>query len=83
MYNKRTWLNKPDSPSMGSVTAFDGFNIWKGKKIRNTFLAISDCFVITNLRKTEDDTTEDFIDKMKTLRNELDLFINYLETKSK
>lgn len=32
MYNKRTWLNKPESPSMGSVTAFDGFNIWKGKK---------------------------------------------------
>ena len=23
-YNKRTWLNKDDSPSLGSVVAFDG-----------------------------------------------------------
>ncbi len=24
MYSKRTWLNKPDSPSTGNVVAFDG-----------------------------------------------------------
>ena len=38
-----------------------------------------DCFVIATLRKTEDDTTEDFIDKMKILKNEIELFIKHLE----
>lgn len=82
-YSKKVWLNKSESPSMGSVVAFDGYNLWRGKKIRNTFLAVSDCFVIATLRKTEDDTTEDFIDKMKVLKNEIELFINHLENQSK
>ena len=79
MYNRRTWLNKNDSPSTGSVVAFDGETLWKGKKIRNTFLSVSDCFVSARLVKTDDDSIGDFIDKMKLLRNEIDLFISHLE----
>lgn len=77
-YNKRTWLNKEDSPSIGNVVAFDGETIWKGEKYRNTFLSISDCAVSARLHKTEDDTIDDFIDKMKLLRNEIDEFIKHL-----
>ncbi|MEG1009360.1 MAG: hypothetical protein RSE41_01135 [Clostridia bacterium] len=78
-YNKRIWLNKLSSPSTGNVVAFDGFITYKEKNIRNTFLSVSDCNNSVRLHKTEDDTLEDFIDKIKLLRDELNLFINHLE----
>nr|DAS18324.1 MAG TPA: hypothetical protein [Caudoviricetes sp.] len=80
MYNKRTWLNKPGSPSTGNVVAFDGVTAWKGVNIRDTFLSISDCNNSIRLHKIDDDSTEDFIDKMKLLKNEIEQFIGYLET---
>lgn len=79
MYNKRTWLNKDNSPSTGSVVAFDGDVSWKGEIIKSTFLSIADCSVSARLHKTEDDTKQDFIDKMTTLRNDIDEFIEYLK----
>jgi hypothetical protein len=79
MYNKRAWLNKDDSPSTGSVVAFDGKCLWKDKEIRSTFLSVSDCYVSARITKTDDDTIGDFINKMKTLKNEIILFIEYLE----
>jgi len=79
-YNKRTWLNKDGSPSIGNVVAFDGETTWKGEKYRNTFLSISDCAVSARLHKTDDDTIDDFIDKMKLLRSEIDYFIEHLES---
>jgi len=79
MYNRRTWLNKEDSPSIGNVVAFEGEVLWKGEKIKSAFLSVSDCNVSARLHKTDEDTIEDFIDKMKLLKNEIELFINYLE----
>lgn len=78
-YNKRTWLNKDDSPSIGNVVAFDGETMWKGEKLRNTFLSISDCTFSIRLHKTDDDSIDDFIEKMKLLRNDIDEFIKHLE----
>lgn len=78
-YNKRTWLNKEDSPSTGSVVAFDGNTQWKGESYRNIFLSISDCAVSARLHKTEDDTIQDFIDKLKLLRDEIECFAEHLE----
>jgi hypothetical protein len=80
MYNKRLWLNKDNSPSTGNVVAFDGEVTWKDEKIRSVFLSVSDCSVSARLHKTDDDTIEDFIDKMKLLKDEIELFINHLET---
>jgi len=78
MYNKRTWLNKKDSPSLGSVTAFDGEVIYSDATERTTFLAISDCSkTIKIIKNTEN--IEDFIEKMKLLKTEIELFINHLE----
>ena len=77
-YNKRTWLNKEDSPSLGSVIAFDGEVKYSEGAERTTFLAVSDCrFTIKIIKNTE--TIEDFIDKMKLLKSEIELFINHLE----
>ena len=80
MYNRRTWLNKDNSPSTGNVVAFEGEVLWKMEKISSAFLSISDCNVSARLHKTDEDTMQDFIDKMKILKNEIDLFIKHLET---
>lgn len=79
MYNKRTWLNKEDSPSSGSVIAYDGTTTWRNEKIRQTFLHLSDCHTSIRLHKVDDDSMDDFINKMKLLKNEIEKFINYLE----
>lgn len=79
-YTKRTWLNKEDSPSLGSIVAFDGNIEYNDGTERTTFLAISDCSkTIKLIRNTE--SIEDFIDKMKLLKSEIELFINHLENK--
>ena len=81
MYNRRTWLNKPDSPSTGSVVAFEGDVLWKGEKIQSAFLSVADCNVSARLHKTDGDSMQDFIEKMTLLKDEIELFINYLEEK--
>lgn len=77
-YNKRTWLNKNDSPSLGSVVAFDGEVKYSDGIERTTFLALSDCSKTIKLIKNTEDI-EDFITKMKLLKQEIELFINHLE----
>lgn len=79
MYNKRTWLNKSDSPSTGNVVAFDGITTWKGEKLRNTFLSVSDCYNTIRLHPTDDENIDDFINKLEVLKNDITEFIEYLE----
>ena len=49
------------------------------KKMRNTFLQISDCNWSIRLHKTEDDSITDFVDKLKLLNKEIRSFITHLE----
>ena len=79
MYNKRTWLNAIKSDSTGSVVAFDGKVTYGNELVDSTFLEVSDCRHKIRLHLTSDDDKQDFIDKMKLLRNEIDEFINHLE----
>ena len=77
IYNKRTWLNKDNSPSLGSVTAFDGNVNYSDGIERNTFLSVSDCrFTIKIQKNTE--SIEDYICKLEILKKEIELFINHL-----
>lgn len=78
MYNKRTWLNKDNSSSLGSVVAFDGEVKYSDATERTTFLAISDCSKTIKLIKNTENI-EDFIEKMKLLKNEIEQFIKHLE----
>lgn len=78
MYNKRTWLNKSDSPSLGSVVAFDGEVKYTNGTERTIFLAISDCQRTVKLIKNTE-STEEFIDKMELLKQEIESFINHLK----
>lgn len=78
-YNKRTWLNPDNSSSTANIIAFDGDVNYSGEVCKTTFLQIADCRKTIKLHVVEYDTIHDFIDKMKLLRNEIDLFINHLE----
>lgn len=79
-YNKRTWLNPEHSVSTGSVVAYDGeVKPYVGEKYRCTYFQVSDCSVSARLVKSADDSTEDFINKMRLLKQEIALFINHLE----
>ena len=79
-YNKRTWLNKPSSPSTGSIVAFHGPAKYSRKEADIwTWLEISDCTFKIRLHKTNDDTLKDFVNKLKKLRNAVDDFIKFLE----
>jgi hypothetical protein len=80
VYNKRTWLNKNNSPSLGSIVAFDGEVVYSDVTERTTFLAISDCSkTIKIIKNTE--SIEDYIEKLKLLKTEIELFILHLEKK--
>lgn len=80
-YNKRTWLNSDKSDSTGSIVAYDGMvtDLDTNNKYVQRFLEISDCSKKVRLHKTSDDTDEDFLNKMILLRNEIELFIQYLQ----
>ena len=78
MYNKRTWLNKENSPSLGSVTAFDGNVEYSEGSERTIFLALSDCrFTIKIQKNTE--SVADYIYKLELLKTEIELFIKHLK----
>lgn len=81
MYNKRTWLNADTCDSTGSIVAFDGkvTDIDTKNEYTQRFLEISDCRSKIRLHKTSDDSDEDFLNKMKLLKSEIEQFINHLE----
>ena len=78
-YNKRTWLNPTESDSTGSIVAFSGNVTHEGKLLDEAFLEISDCKNKVRLHLTTDDSIEDFINKIKLLKKEIELFINHIE----
>jgi len=79
-YNKRTWLNKEGSDSTGSIVANDSIATSNdNKEYEFRFVEISDCRGKVRLHQTTDDTKEDFINKIKLLKNELSLFLEHLE----
>ena len=80
LYCKRTWLNREGSPSTGNIVCFDGDTTHNGNTARNMFVSISDCYNSARIHLTEDDSVEDFVDKITLLRDELTCFINHLES---
>ncbi len=80
MYNKRTWLNTEKSDSTGSVVAFDGkvTDLDTNKEYPQRYLEIADCRTKVRLHKTSDDTDEDFLNKMKLLKSEIEQFVEHL-----
>jgi len=78
-YKIQKFLNKKDSPSTSTVTAYCGKAPWKKHKETLTFFELSDCHSKIRLHKSDLDTDQDFILKLKKLRKVIDNFINHLE----
>ena len=79
MYNKRTWLSPDTYDHTSSVVAFEGEVTYKDKRLRDAFLEVSDCRNKIRLHLTSDDTIYSFTERIRLLRDELNLFIEYLE----
>lgn len=79
-YKKTTELNSNKSPSTGSVTAFCGKSPWPKAIKEYMFLEIADCHSKARLHISQIDKKEDFIKKMKKLRNAIDDYIMFLES---
>ncbi|HEY5588560.1 MAG TPA: hypothetical protein VIK86_06360 [Candidatus Paceibacterota bacterium] len=81
-YNKRTWLNNAESSSTSNIVAFDGDVKYSDEIFRDTFVHISDCKNSIKLHKKDSEPMESFIEKLKLLKTEIELFINNLEQKN-
>ena len=86
-YNRRVWLNKETSSMTGSIVLCDTFTYSyedDGKKVvrPRQFLEISDCLGKIRIHNDYDrGGKEEYLDKLKLIRDEIDMFINYLENK--
>lgn len=78
-YCTRAWLNTKDSPSTGSIVCYEGEKQYSDGPFHHMFVEISDCHVRARLHKAEYDSKEDFIQKLKLMRRNIDLFIKHLE----
>ena len=82
-YNKRTWLNPIRYDQTSSVVAFEGMVIYDDKPIKTAFLEISDCHTKIRLYRTVNDSSQDFINKLRLLNLEIELFMIHLEQAQK
>lgn len=82
VYTKRKWLNNNKSASTGSIVVFDGDMTWrKGENIeRFTFVEFADCHGKIRLHCAEEDTIEEFIEKVKMISNVMNDFVKHLES---
>jgi hypothetical protein len=82
-YSNRQWLNPEGHPSTGSIVAYHGKAPWKNnkKQTKMTILEISDCHEKVRLHRGDTDSMEEFIWKMKKLRDVVDEFIDHLSHK--
>ena len=80
-YNRRTWLNPESSSSTSAIITFDGKYINEdGKEDDWRFVELKDCKrTVTFMQHTDEDTKEDFVNKIKLIRDELDLYLDYLK----
>jgi hypothetical protein len=78
-YKHTKELNDKQSPSTGSCTAFYGKSPWKGFKSPYMFFEVADCGSKVRLHNSRLDKRDVFIKKMKRLRRELTMFIDFLE----
>ena len=79
-YSNRQWLNPAGKSSTGSVVAYHGEAPWTNNEKQETMtvLEVSDCHNKVRLHRSENDTMEEFIEKMEKLRGVIDEFVSYL-----
>ncbi len=70
-----------NTPSTGRVVCYDGEHISNNEVDIEKFVEIQDCRHKIRLHKAYYDSEQDWIDKIKTLRDELTNYINHLANK--
>ena len=83
-FNRRTWLNDEDSHFTGSLVCFDGVVSNQGKPAEEyTFIELRDCHgrVRLHVDKNAENQLEVFREKLLLMQEEIDLFIDHLNSK--
>jgi len=81
IYNKRVWLNPESCSYTGSLIAYhERYENWRSKE-DYMYLEIADCRHKISLHCADHETKDDFLVKMKLIRDELNSFIDRLEEK--
>jgi len=79
-YSRRAWLNPNSSPSTGSVVCYYGKTPFKEGADPYVFLEVSDCNNSIRLHNSRGDSIEDFKKKVTKLRDELNRYLQFLES---
>lgn len=77
-YATKKWLNSEKDPSTGAICCYAGPAPWQPKR-KTLYLEVSDCHNSVRLHKNEIQTKKDFINKLVSLKEEIDNFINFLK----
>lgn len=85
MYNRRKWLNPPNSSSTGSIVCFSGLANWidDGKRPISRFIEIADCHSKIRIHQSQFETQEQYLKKVEVLKGELELYIEVLKKELK
>lgn len=77
----REWLNDLESPSTGTIAVFDGEVQWCSEESpgRRVWVEVSDCHCKVRVHKSYEQTTQQFCDKVRKMRDVLNGFIDHLE----
>ncbi len=79
MYKHHIILNPNNHPSSSSVVCYHGKSPWKKHKKKLTYLRISDCQMTVQLHRTDYDSKQDFVNKLKLLEETIRDFRLHLE----
>ena len=82
-YNKRVWLNPNDNSSTGAIVCFSGYSQWEdrdGNREISHFVEVSDCHCKARIHRGKYDTLEDYLNKLRLLRDSIDEYVGYLES---
>jgi hypothetical protein len=76
-YSSRKWLNQDDSAATGSVVCYDGE--LDGQIVR--FVELASCNSKARIHQYKDASFEEYVEKVKALRDELTAYLNHLQNK--
>lgn len=77
-YKSEKWLNSNDSPSTESIVCYDGDIEYTEGISPCVFVEVSDCNVKARLHMSHTDNVDDFISKINSMIQELQLFKYHL-----
>lgn len=80
-YNTRVWLNKNSSRNTGSIVCYDGITEFSDGMNEDSFVEIADCHNKVRIHKDLNGTNDEWLNKLRLLRDNLNNFILFLESK--